>query len=84
MTHFKGIENDLNKNYFAVHTDYDMQVRTLFNISHANLFVKNKAKKVLHLFAEHDPIVNLYINNSRVATEAELTKKMIAFAIALG
>jgi hypothetical protein len=27
---------------------------------------------------------NLYINNSRVATEAELTKKMIAFAIALG
>lgn len=27
---------------------------------------------------------SLYINNSRVATEDELTKKMIAFAIALG
>lgn len=43
------VENDIAKSYYEAHSDYDMAMKSAIHIHHADLFLKNKNIKALHL-----------------------------------
>ena len=59
------LDDDIVKNYYEVHNDYDLIIKTLLHIHHADMFFQQKNIKALHLiksYKEETTMKNLLHN----------------------
>lgn len=45
----RWVETDFAKSYYEVHNDYDMAMKTVLHVHHADMFLRQKNLKTLHL-----------------------------------